>query len=399
MVDAPRFLGDPADLAAFQALVDSPIRSPAREQALQAWAAHKLRRQMAWQRGAGAAAAGGKSGAWTKDAYMACLTAPAIDLRGACFHEACIGYADLRGARLNGACFDPGARGWTGLKGAQLAAAHLAGARLPAARLMGADLGGADLRGAVLAGADLSDARLHGADLSGADLRDADLSRANLVGACIDGAWLDGARVHGVAAWDLRGEPASSAGLRLGADGASLTVDDIRVAQFLYLLLSNPRVRDVLDTVTRKVVLLLGRFSAQRKPVLDALREALRAEGFVPVLFDFAPSDQRDLTETVTLLARLARFVVADLSDPASVPQELQAIAPQVAVPIRLIIQADQQPYAMARDLAKYPWVIAPYRYQGPAELLAALRTEVVDAAEARRAQLARTREAGADGW
>lgn len=399
MADASSFLGDPTDRACFQALIDSPIRSEAREQALQTWAAHKLRRQMTFQGlvDGRPLPAGPKRGRWTKGGYVRCLTAPAIDLRGACFHEVCVGYVDLRGARLDGASFDPGTRGWTGLKGAQLAAASLAAARLPQARLMGADLRGADLRGAELSGADLSDARLHGADLAGADLRDADLSRANLVGANLDGARLDRARVHGVAAWDLRGQPASSAALRLSEHGERLTVDDIQVAQFLYLLLSNPRVRDVLDTVTHKVVLLLGRFSPGRKPVLDALREALRAEGFVPVLFDFAPSDQRDLTETVTLLARLARFVVADLSDPASLPQELQAIAPQVAVPIRLVIQADQAPYAMARDLAKYPWVIAPYRYRDAAQLLAVLRPEVIDVAEARRSQLARAR--AAEGW
>jgi len=67
-----------------------------------------------------------------------------------------------------------------------------------------------------------------------------------------------------------------------------------------------------------KVVLILGRFSEERKPILDALREALRARRYVPILFDFSGPESRDTTETVTLLARMARFVVADLTDPGS---------------------------------------------------------------------------------
>ena len=37
----------------------------------------------------------------------------------------------------------------------------------------------------------------------------------------------------------------------------------------------------------------------------------------------------RDITETVTLLARMARFFIADLAEPSSIPKELEAIAPQ----------------------------------------------------------------------
>jgi hypothetical protein len=56
----------------------------------------------------------------------------------------------------------------------------------------------------------------------------------------------------------------------------------------MYLLLTNPKVRSVIDTITSRVVLILGRFTPSRKAVLDALREELRRLGFVPVLFDFA---------------------------------------------------------------------------------------------------------------
>ena len=42
---------------------------------------------------------------------------------------------------------------------------------------------------------------------------------------------------------------------------SEVTVDDLEVAQFVYLLLHNEKVRRVIDTITSKVVLILGRFS------------------------------------------------------------------------------------------------------------------------------------------
>jgi hypothetical protein len=77
-------------------------------------------------------------------------------------------------------------------------------------------------------------------------------------------------------------------------------------------LLNNQKVRDVIDTITSKAVLILGRFTADRKTVLDALREELRKRNYLPVLFDFAVPATRDITETVSLLARMARFIIAD---------------------------------------------------------------------------------------
>jgi uncharacterized protein YjbI with pentapeptide repeats len=401
MTDTDSFRGDPQDLAQFRRLLASPIRSEQREAALHAWEAYKLARQAAYVRDAAAPGGRGpgvgKHGVWTKGDYVASLTAPAIDLRGGSFTDACVGYADLRGVRLDDSTFSPRQLPWTALKGCQLVAASLRRARLPQARLMEADLRRADLTAADLAGADLSGANLGGADLSGADLTGADLSHVNLVAATIEGARLDGARVYGVAAWDLRGDPASSRELVVTPGGAALTVDQVQVAQFLYLLLHNPEIRDVLDTVTRKVVLLLGRFAPARKAVLDALREALRERGLVPILFDFDQPTDRDITETVTLLARLARFVVADLTEPASIPQELQAIAPHVAVPIRLIVQEGHPPYSMSRDLRKYHWVLRPHRYRDLEHLLATLGPEVVGPAEAKRREI--ERERAADAW
>ena len=39
-----------------------------------------------------------------------------------------------------------------------------------------------------------------------------------------------------------------------------------------YLLLNNEEIRHVIDTITSKVVLILGRFMPERKAILDAIR-------------------------------------------------------------------------------------------------------------------------------
>jgi len=387
------------DFEEFERLSRSPIRSEERETALQAWNAYKLSRQVAHWRGRPTDEQGlgaGKSGEWTKGDYIQCLTAPAIDLRGATLTDVCVGYVDLRGARLDNVTFSQDLRPWTALKGAKLEAASLQYVEMPGARLMDSDLRGVNLSGANLAGADLNGANLAKAVLRGTHLANANLEGANLVGADIEGTNLDGARVYGVAAWDLKGEPESSKDLVVTPDTmAAITADDIRVAQFLYLLVNNPQIRNVLDTVTRKVVLLLGRFKPERKAVLDALRDELRARNYVPVLFDFKPSTSRDITETITLLARMARFIIADLTEPSSLPQELQAVAPDLAVPIRLIIQEGHEPYSMASNLAKYHWVIKPYEYPDIPGLITNLREQVVAVAEAKRTEIAEKSEAG----
>ena len=78
-----------------------------------------------------------------------------------------------------------------------------------------------------------------------------------------------------------------------------IAVDNLEVAQFIYLLLNNEKIRDAIDTVAKKAVLILGRFTQDRKRVLDALRMELRNKGYLPILFDFERPTTKDFTETI----------------------------------------------------------------------------------------------------
>jgi uncharacterized protein YjbI with pentapeptide repeats len=193
------------------------------------------------------------------------------------------------------------------------------------ADLRKAELFRADLRGADLREADLRRASLNWADLRKADLREAvlsgaDLSGAQLIKTDLHDAMLTGSRVYGVAVWDIKvNERTKQQNLIVTDVGKPvITVDNIKVAQFIYLLLNNQEIRDVIDTITSKGVLILGRFSEERKPVLDALRDALRNKGFLPIVFDFECPKEHDFTETVKVLAGLSCFVIVDITNPRS---------------------------------------------------------------------------------
>jgi hypothetical protein len=68
----------------------------------------------------------------------------------------------------------------------------------------------------------------------------------------------------------------------------------------------------VIDTIGKKAVLILGRFTTDRKAVLDAIGEALRKNGYLPILFDFEKPSTRDTHETIVTLAGMVRFIIAD---------------------------------------------------------------------------------------
>jgi hypothetical protein len=207
----------------------------------------------------------------------------------------------------------------------------LTGAHLTMAHLRRADLTMVDLREAHLGGAHLDQA-----DLTKADLRGASLVRTRLVETNFTEANLTGCSVYGVSAWNVTLSGAQQSDLVITQRVEPvITVDNLEVAQFIYLLLHNEKIREAIDTITSKAVLILGRFTSERKAMLDAIQDELRRQNYLPIVFDFEKPASRDLTETISTLAHMARFIIADITDAKSIPQELQQVVPDLpSVPV-----------------------------------------------------------------
>lgn len=325
-----------------------------------------------------------------------------------------LGGVALMSANLSGACLEGARLVGADLRMADLTNAHLSKADLAWARLSGAKLNGADLqraelfqvvarwaefRKADLRSANLTAANLSATDFRGADLSGANLSRAVLVKANLEEATIRNCRVYGISAWSLNLGSEHLAAVQSNliitrAREPVIEVDNLEVAQFLYLLLSNERVRHAIGTVTSKVVLLLGRFTPERKLVLEALREQLRLRGWLPVLFDFDPLANQARIETISTLAGLARFVIADLTDAKSVLQELERIVLQrPSLPVQPILLSSQREPGMFDSFQLALSVLPTAFYDNQAQLLAELVERVISPADAKARELERRLE------
>ena len=128
--------------------------------------------------------------------------------------------------------------------------------------------------------------------------------------------------------------------------------------------------------------MILGRFTPERKEILDAIALKLREHGFLPIIFDFERPTERDFTETIRILAGLSLFVVADITSPRSSPLELQATVPDYMVPFVLLLQKGEDPFPMLADLqGKHDWVLPVRIYDTKEKLLDRFRRAVIEPA------------------
>jgi len=291
--------------------------------------------------------------------------------------------ADLRCALLDGADLHGADLTDVDLTHAFLHEANLCRADLRRATLIGTNFCRARLCGAKLSGADLHRANLDRADLTGADLSDANLERTLLVRTKVSQATFTRCRVYGASAWDLdlkHVKDQSSLRITRDDEPGRVTVDNLEVAQFVYLMLHNQKIRGIIDTIGRKSVLILGRFTEARKAVLDALKERLRRDfDLVPMVFDWDKPTRRDLTETVQLLANMSRFVVADVTDAKSIPQELSHIVPFLpSVPVCPIILASQLEYSMFEHWTGYSTMLPVIEYHDQEQLVGNIEQQLL---------------------
>lgn len=258
------------------------------------------------------------------------------------------------------------------------------------ARMQRLHLEHANFHQAILAKADLSGAHLEGANFCRTDLYEtifqkAHLARANLQGVqmvrtILTGADLRNCKVYGLSAWDLeldhplvkqelivRYRPSYTR--RPNQDEEEVQVEGLDLAAFMYLTLSNRNISRIIEAAGRKWVLLLGRFT-QRKRVLTAIAHSLKQWRLIPIIFNFPPPGQRDLIETIILLAGMSKLVIVEITSPRSTPMELQAIVPNYRVPVVPIMKQGAKEFGMFPGLRKFPWVRPTITYKTLEELI-----------------------------
>jgi uncharacterized protein YjbI with pentapeptide repeats len=285
-------------------------------------------------------------------------------LRQAQLRGALLLHADLRESDLSDADLREAEMWDVNLSGARLVGANLSHALLGSGNLRRADLREANLRATNLIKTDLSEANLSQADLSGADFLGADLSGSICRQTDFSRAKLRQCRIYDMALADARLNGTTQQVLCITPrDQPQVAVDDLQVAQSLSRLLRNDEIHDILRT--SQVVVLVGDFAFARPSALGALCDSLRTHGYLPVVFDFARSSDQCRTETLARLARIARFIIADLTMPSSLPQDLDAILPTTMVPVQPVagLMLGQKPWAQYKDTWKYDWVLSVYRY------------------------------------
>jgi uncharacterized protein YjbI with pentapeptide repeats len=307
-----------------------------------------------------------KSGVAAWNAWRQENNAVRPDLSGADLHCECLDHVDLHGADLRGA----------DLTHAIFHEANFCDADMSNATVVGTNFCQAQLRGAIMVKANVHRTNFDRADLTGANLTGANLERTMLVGTIVENASFSGCKVYGVAAWDLElSGVKDQTGLQITRDDQEekITVDNLQIAQFVYLLLHNAGVRDVIEAVSNKGVLLIGRLTGSGGEVLHAIREELKTtRKLLPIMFEFAPVPGQDTMRTLTTLAHLCRFVIADLTDAQSVLQELQAICLKVpGMPVQPLLRAGSQVPPMADSFLLLPSVHSLYRYSSKERLLA----------------------------
>lgn len=329
------------------------------------------------------------TGAYLSGADLTKANLNGVFLSGADLHRAILTESDLTGAYLRGADLIRANLSGAYLVEATLTAANLygadlSGAYLTAANLTAANLSGADLSGANLTAANLSGAILVEANLSGAALSRADLSRASLIRTKLNDAKLYDCRIYGLSVWDVDLEGAEQSNLIITPeDQPTITVDNLNVAQFIHLLLNSPEVRELMDTITSKAVLILGRFTPERKKTLDAIHGALRQKGYVPIMFDFDKPASMGFMETVSILAHMARFVVADITDEKVALAELyQMVKEHPSKPLQPVLLKGKSLNVLDYDFGLYRSYLPVYEYAAEGELLETLTDKVIAPAE-----------------
>lgn len=142
-----------------------------------------------------------------------------------------------------------------------------------------------------------------------------------------------------------------------------------------------------------RTVVVLARFTEERKTFYEDILDNLRKHRYRPSLYDSVEVHGRGAAGSVSV-ARLARFVIADITDDENLTQEVMEMASYMpSVPVQPIFNAVKGEWedfeyfrhyrsALERLRLHNRNILAPIRYEDQQELLSHLQERIITAAE-----------------
>lgn len=231
------------------------------------------------------------------------------------------------------------------------------GANLSVSKLGSTKFINCSFKGAKLSYCSCEDSEFESSEFSGTNM-----DNMSLVKTSFKNSNLSNVTMYGTSVWDLNLEGTSQEEIHISKDRSSISVPNIELAQFIFLLLNNSKIRSVIESVTSKVVLILGNF--ENKLILNKIKEQIKIAGYLPVIYDFCSPQNRNLTETLKILAGLSKFIIVDLSNPRSVPHELANVVVDFpSVPIQPLINSSEKPYVMIEMYKNLPQFLDLLKY------------------------------------
>ncbi len=227
-------------------------------------------------------------------------------------------------------------------------------------------------------------------NLRQARLANANLCFATLLKTNLEGAVLDNCAVYGTSLWEVNLADSRQRDLDImPAQQPVLSVDSLQTAQLVGMLLHHEKARYEVFSITLNTVLVIGRFPPERKPVLEAVKEALRRGDYSPLVLDFHLPGSGDKNEIVKTLGRMSRFVVADLTGDKRIAETLDAVVHFLpSIPIQPIGQEGKELGLGEGHFHKYRWVLPFWRFADASDLVAKIEREVIAPAEQKAAEI-----------
>lgn len=227
-------------------------------------------------------------------------------------------------------------------------------------------------------------------NFDGAVFINCSLNRVNLTNSIFTVKQISQTVIYGISAWDIvtsedsiQNELVIEKTYDLYSDiiqsgRIPMMVDNIELAQFIYYLSNHKKIRDTLNILNNKGVLILGRFADGGLERLHKVREWFAARNYIPMIFDFEHLESMDRTETIVTMGGLSKIVLADVSG-SSVPHELHAILINFLKPV--IAFHEDKPYSMMDDLVRKNRFFQALAYEDMSGLIEQL-PEKVNSAE-----------------